>query len=317
MPKVSHLIEMASGVPVVTLPAEVDVTSPDVLRAALLLAPRHGHATIVVDMTQTQLCDSSGLNMLVRAHKRAVAEGGELRLVIPDTSMLGGVLAVTGIDRLIPSFTSLDEALAETPAARTAGGSALDWSITAMRDATGRLLRVRTQDRQSAAVLIREAVWWVTIVDGTLVRYHREAYDAVLRGQRHAERRLIKGTLAGLRFARNRMSDDVDQVDFIRPHAGCSRDGRITAWTWQPVPEPPLSSLPPPGQAWEMTRYRAYEAQLAGHTVGEIFERAAAFLGLAAAKATSGTGVSAIPPGQSRGSLYSTSPLDARDGGNG
>ena len=101
---------------VVTLPTEVDVTSADVLRAALLIAPRHGHATIVVDMTQTRLCDWTGLNILVRAHKRAVAEGGELRLVIPDGSMLG-VLAVTGIDRLIPSFTSLGEALAKAPAA--------------------------------------------------------------------------------------------------------------------------------------------------------------------------------------------------------
>ena len=52
---------MASGVPVVTLPAEVDVASADVLRAALLIAPQHGHAAIMVDMTQTQLCDSTGL----------------------------------------------------------------------------------------------------------------------------------------------------------------------------------------------------------------------------------------------------------------
>jgi anti-sigma B factor antagonist len=96
MPEVRHLIKMVSGVPVVTLPAEIDATSADVLRAALLIAPRHGHATIVVDMTQTQLCDSSGLNMLVRAHQRAVAEGGELRLVIPDASMLGGVLPAIG-----------------------------------------------------------------------------------------------------------------------------------------------------------------------------------------------------------------------------
>ena len=35
-----------------------------------------------------------------------------------------------------------------------------------------------------------------------------------------------------------------------------------------------------------MTRYRAYEAQLAGHRVGETFELAAAFLKLAAADAT-------------------------------
>ena len=170
---------------------------------------------------------------------------------------------------------------------RTAEASALDWSVTAVREATRRLVRVRLRDRPIACAMIRDAVWCVTIVDGTLVRYHPEAYDVVLRGLERAERRLIEGTLAGLRFARNWMDDDTGQVAFIRPHAGHSGpdDGRITAWAWQPVPEPALASLPPRAQVWEMTRYRAYEAQLAGHTVGEIFERAAVFLGRAAAKA--------------------------------
>ena len=175
--------------------------------------------------------------------------------------------------------------------------SVLDWSVTGMRDATGRLLSIRAWDRPRAVAVIRDAVWWVTIVDGTLVRYHSEAYDAVLGGQTRAERRLIEGTLAGLRFVRNRMSDDVDLVDFIRPQLGRSGpgDARITAWTWESVPEATLSSLTPRAQVWEMTRYRAYEAQVARHTVGEIFERATAFLNLAAAKAISANDVSRHP----------------------
>jgi hypothetical protein len=110
-----------------------------------------------------------------------------------------------------------------------------------------------------------------------------------------ADRRLIEGTLAGLRFVRNRMGHDVDHVDFIHPQTGRPGpgDGRITAWTWKSVPEPTLASLPPRGQAWEMTRYRAYEARLAGHTVGEIFGRAAGFLNLTAARATSVPDISA------------------------
>ena len=36
-----------------------------------------------------------------------------------------------------------------------------------------------------------------------------------------------------------------------------------------------------------MTGYLAYQAQLAGHTIGEIFRRAATFLTLAAASAGS------------------------------
>ncbi len=35
-----------------------------------------------------------------------------------------------------------------------------------------------------------------------------------------------------------------------------------------------------------MTRYRAYQAHLAGHTVGETFGRATAFLKLAGANCT-------------------------------
>ena len=148
--------------------------------------------------------------------------------------------------------------------------------------------------------MIGEAVWWVTIVDGTLVRHHVDAYDGVVAGQTPAERRLIEGTLAGLRFVRNRMGHEVDHVDFIQPEAsrpGAASNGRITAWTWKSVPEPTLASLRPRGQAWEMTRYRAYESQLAGRTIGEIFERAAAFLKLAAAKSTSGTDITAHAAG--------------------
>jgi hypothetical protein len=177
----------------------------------------------------------------------------------------------------------------------TAEVSALEWSVTAMRDATERLPRARAWNRPRAFAVIGEAVWWITIVDGTLVRHHPEAYDCVLAGQTPAERSLIEGTLAGLRFVRNRMGHDVDHVDFIQPEVSGPgpADGRITAWTWKSVPEPALASLPPRGQVWEMTRYRAYEAQLAGHAIGEVFGRAAAFLNLAAAEAATATDISA------------------------
>jgi hypothetical protein len=69
-------------------------------------------------MTGTQFCDSAGLGVLVRAHKRALAaSGGELRLVIPASAMVLRVFALTGIDRVIPNFPRLDEALEPAPAA--------------------------------------------------------------------------------------------------------------------------------------------------------------------------------------------------------
>ena len=166
-----------------------------------------------------------------------------------------------------------------------AGATALLWSITAMNDTAERLPRVRAWDRPRAFAVIGEMVWWVTIVDATLVRHHQEAYDGVLAGQPPVQRRVIDGTLAGLRFVRNRIGDEADLAGFIepsppRPRAG---GGRVTGWTWKALPEPALTSLTPRGQAWEMTRYRAYRARLAGHTTGEVFGQAVAFLKLAAA----------------------------------
>ena len=98
--------EVVSGVPVVTAPEEIDITNAPELRSALLEAAAHGHGTLVVDMTRTQFCDSSGLHTLLAAHKRAQAEGGELLLVISAAPVLR-VFAITGIDRIIPNFTSL------------------------------------------------------------------------------------------------------------------------------------------------------------------------------------------------------------------
>jgi hypothetical protein len=71
-----------------------------------------------------------------------------------------------------------------------------------------------------------------------------------------------------------------------RAHTGIGQ-GRITSWTWKPVPGPALASLASRGRSWELTRHRAYQAHLADHTLGETFGRTAAFLNLTAAGALS------------------------------
>jgi anti-anti-sigma factor len=116
MPEASFPVEVISGVPVVTAPEEIDITNAAGLRTALLEAAALGSGTLVVNMAQTQFCDSAGINVLVRAHKRARAEGGELLLVISGAAVLR-IFAVTGIDHLIPTFPNLEQALAPASAA--------------------------------------------------------------------------------------------------------------------------------------------------------------------------------------------------------
>jgi len=114
MPDVSGPSGVISAVPVVTAPEEIGIATAYTLRAALTSAAR-GHATVIVDMTRTHACDTAGLHVLVRAHRRALARGGELRLVFasPDVRRL---FAITGLDRVIRHFASMDEALAQTAA---------------------------------------------------------------------------------------------------------------------------------------------------------------------------------------------------------
>ncbi|MGH3154575.1 MAG: STAS domain-containing protein [Streptosporangiaceae bacterium] len=118
-----------NGVPVVTTPAEVDIATADQFRMVLLEAAARGGATVVVDMTGTRFCDTSGLHALVRAHKRAVAEGGGLRLVLPSGGAVPRIVTLIRLDLVLPCFSSLAQAVAPPAAsrpgsARGAGGLA-------------------------------------------------------------------------------------------------------------------------------------------------------------------------------------------------
>ena len=114
MPDVSCPVTVIRDVPVVTAPEEIDTGTAYGLRAALAAAAR-GQVAVVVDMTRTRCCDAVGLHVLVRAHKRAAATGGELLLVTSRAEILR-LFAITGIDRVIRHYASLDEVLASLPA---------------------------------------------------------------------------------------------------------------------------------------------------------------------------------------------------------
>ena len=115
MPGIRHPL-MINGVPVVTATPGIDVTTADQLRMVLLDAGRHGHATVVADMTRTRFSDPAGLAVLAGARRRALAQGGGLRLVLPAGGAVARVLSFTGLDCFIPGFATLDQALTAPPA---------------------------------------------------------------------------------------------------------------------------------------------------------------------------------------------------------
>ena len=167
-----------------------------------------------------------------------------------------------------------------------AGENALDWSLVAMSEAIGRFDQISGWDLARVAAAVSEAVWWVTLVDATLVRYHPGIYDTVLDGRLAVKRQMIGDTLAGLRFVRNQMGRYRDLADFVRGGQGAD-------WTWRSLPEPACDALSPHGQEWELTRYQAYQRWLAGREVTEAFTLVGGFLAQTAADAADLTDPSA------------------------
>jgi anti-sigma B factor antagonist len=103
-------ITQQGGVTVVTVSGEVDLQTAPRLAAALEEARAASGASIVVDLSRVDFLDSSGLGVLVTAHRETEAGGGRLRLVRPRPAV-GKVLTITRMSEVIDSFDSLDDAL--------------------------------------------------------------------------------------------------------------------------------------------------------------------------------------------------------------
>jgi len=96
---------------VVRLPAELDLTVADDVREALLSVLNQGALALVADMTATTFCDSAGIAALVRACRRATANGASMRLAAIAPSVVR-VFTLVGIDRMISIYPSVDAAQA-------------------------------------------------------------------------------------------------------------------------------------------------------------------------------------------------------------
>jgi anti-anti-sigma factor len=96
---------------VVTLPDEIDMANADAIGEQFAAALTPGVPAVIADMTATTFCDSAGINMLIRARRRATANGAEIRLLMPCSNVLR-VLKIQGVDAVLPIYDSLEAALA-------------------------------------------------------------------------------------------------------------------------------------------------------------------------------------------------------------
>jgi len=99
------------------LPEHMDASSAGQIGEELLSLINAGARALIADMTATIWCDHAGTDTVVRAFQRAVISGTELRLVVT-APRVSHALSLSGLDRLVPIYPSLEAATAASaPAA--------------------------------------------------------------------------------------------------------------------------------------------------------------------------------------------------------
>ena len=98
------------GCAIVTVAGEIDISTVTPLRDRLFEVAASG-APLVVDLEQVSFIDSVGLATLVGAAKRAAAHGGTLQVACA-MAKIRQLVRLTQLDRRIPLFPTVDEALA-------------------------------------------------------------------------------------------------------------------------------------------------------------------------------------------------------------
>ena len=110
--------EISSGpgpddVYVVRVAGEVDMSHEDELRAELRRAVASDSAGIVVDLTECEFIDSTGIRALLLSREATESEGDPDGLAVAaSTEQILRILSVMGVDRVIPIHPTVDEAAA-------------------------------------------------------------------------------------------------------------------------------------------------------------------------------------------------------------
>ncbi|MDO0924310.1 STAS domain-containing protein [Streptomyces sp. TG1A-8] len=106
--RLSVTATVAEGVRVLSVAGEIDHHTGDALRRALDVPD--GPPRVVADLHRVTFMDSSGINILLAAHRTLTEAGGWLRLAAPTPSVLR-TLQIVGIDSVIDCRDTLHQAL--------------------------------------------------------------------------------------------------------------------------------------------------------------------------------------------------------------
>jgi anti-anti-sigma factor len=100
-PSLGVSVRTVAGITIAELAGELDIASAPGLREQLLGLLQPGSSRLLIDLSKVNLCDASGLAVLVGIGRRARLLGGFLRLAAV-SPQVDRVLHITGLHRHFP-----------------------------------------------------------------------------------------------------------------------------------------------------------------------------------------------------------------------
>jgi anti-anti-sigma factor len=132
-------VEWTGRQAVVAFPGHVDISNVDQLRDRLLAVINRGAAVLIADMTGTASCDHAGAETIARACQRAAIGGTRVRLAVTAPGVRR-VLAIEGLDRMVPIYPSLEAATEAGREPGWPGGNSATVSAATARSVTPAVL---------------------------------------------------------------------------------------------------------------------------------------------------------------------------------
>jgi anti-anti-sigma factor len=90
---------------------EVDLSNAAHVKERLLGSIPNTASALVLDLTETDHLDSSGIRLIFEVAHRLDARGQRLDLVVPDNSVINRLLVLTEMQRVVPMSNSVDTVL--------------------------------------------------------------------------------------------------------------------------------------------------------------------------------------------------------------
>jgi anti-sigma B factor antagonist len=107
-----EILDLGDDLAVIRAAGRLNMVAAPGLRAAVAQAIQAGKVRLVIDLTQVEFMDSSGLGALIGALKTTRHAGGDLRIAAPN-DQVNLVLALSNVDRILRPYEHADTAFAD------------------------------------------------------------------------------------------------------------------------------------------------------------------------------------------------------------